>query len=311
MTDTGPPLVVVAMLTYRRPDDLHAALPRLAETVSSCRSPASVLIVDNDPSASAMPLAAAAPDRVRFVHEPTPGIAAARNRALDETGDADLLVFIDDDERPEPGWLDQLVDTWRRDRPAAVVGPVVSTFPSEPEPFIVEGGFFRRRRLPTGTAVDVAATNNLLLDLDQVRRLGVRFDTTLGTAGGSDTLFTRTLHRRGGRLVWCDEAVVVDVVPPGRLTRDWVLRRALRTGNSTSRIGLRLETSTSARAALRVRLTARGGARVLGGALRFVLGVVLGSLRHRANGARTFARGMGMTTGAWGWTYDEYRRRTP
>jgi succinoglycan biosynthesis protein ExoM len=301
---------VVAMLTCRRPDDLPAALPRLVAAASGSAATATVLIVDNDPEASAMPLAAEAPDIVRFVHEPTPGIAAARNRALDESGDADLLVFIDDDERPEPGWLDLLVATWRRCRPAAVVGPVVSTFPSEPEPFIVEGGFFRRRRLPTGTEVDVAATNNLLLDLEQVRRLGVRFDTTLGTAGGSDTLFTRTLHRRGGRLVWCDEAVVVDVVPPSRLTRAWVLRRALRTGNSTSRIGLLLETSPASRTLLRLRLTVQGSARMVGGTLRVVLGVVVRSLRQRANGARTLARGVGMTAGAWGWTYDEYRRRS-
>ena len=40
---------------------------------------------------------------LRYVVEERPGVAAVRNRALDETGGRDLLVFIDDDEEPEPG----------------------------------------------------------------------------------------------------------------------------------------------------------------------------------------------------------------
>ena len=38
----------------------------------------------------------------------------------------------------------------------------------------IAGRFFNRRRLPTGTEVDVAATNNLLLDLIQLHELGLR-----------------------------------------------------------------------------------------------------------------------------------------
>jgi glycosyltransferase involved in cell wall biosynthesis len=307
---TSGPSVLIAMLTYRRPDDLDAALPAILGHLDAARAEAQLLVVDNDPEASAMPLAArhdTAP--VRFVHEPTPGIAAARNRALDESGDADLLVFIDDDERPEPGWLDHLVDTWSATRPAAVVGRVTSTFPVEPDPWIAAGGFFRRRRLPTGTPVDVAATNNLLLDLAQVRAAGVRFDIAFGASGGSDTLFTRQLHQRGGRLVWCDEAVVVDVVPMSRLNRDWVLRRALRTGNSWSRTSIALEPVAWRRLLRRLQLTAAGVARMGAGLARLGWGSLTRSLAHRANGARTLARGLGMTGGAWGYTYVEYRRK--
>lgn len=311
--DDDGPSVVVVMLTYLRTaglvENVDAVLASMREVEEV---QVSLLVVDNDPEASAMALAHRWHDHdVRFVHEPRPGIAAARNRALDEVEDGDLLVFIDDDERPEPGWLRSLVTTWEETEPAAVVGAVVSVFPREPEAWIREGGFFQRRRLETGTEVAMAATNNLLLDVDQVRSAGLRFDSGFSVIGGSDSVFTSQIRRAGGRIVWCDEAVVLDVVPESRLNREWVLRRAFRLGNSTSRVGLALEDGLAGRTARRLQLTGRGLIRVFGGGGRIVFGVVMRSVGHRARGARTLARGLGMTGGAWGYGYEEYRRDEP
>jgi succinoglycan biosynthesis protein ExoM len=308
----GGPAVVVAMLTYLRTTDLPEAVEAVRAAIGSgtAAGRADLLVIDNDPEGSAMALADRWPD-VRFVHEPVPGIAAARNRALDEAAGHDLLVFIDDDERPQAGWLSALLETWLSTEPAAVVGPVVSTFAVEPGTWIGQGGFFTRRRLPTETQVSVAATNNLLLDLRWVNRLDLRFDLAFGATGGSDTLFARQLHRAGGRIVWCDEAVVTDVVPPSRATRGWVLRRALRSGNSWSRVAVALEEGAGSRIRRRVQLSAAGMARVVGGGARILLGVLARSTRHRAAGAKTLARGVGMASGAWGYTYAEYRRPRP
>ncbi len=306
-----PVRVVVAVLTYRRPDDLAAVLPQLVEQAQ--RVPegflADVLVIDNDPRAGARgqvdSFANGAAVPVAYEHEPEPGIAAARNRALDAAVDRRLLVYIDDDERPQGDWLRLLLETWVGHAAAAVVGPVVSTFAVEPSAFVTAGRFFDRRRLPTGTRVTVAATNNLLLDLDLVRAAGLRFDTTLGTVGGSDTLFTRALVRAGGRMIWCDEAVVVDVVPEERTTTSWNLRRALRSGNSWSVTALRLERGGPVQ---RVRLLGRGAVRIGGGAARAAWGVVSRDEGHRARGVRSVARGTGMVMGATGLLYREYKR---
>src|SRR3954469_16278179 len=75
---SGAKSVVVAVLTYRRTDRLAGLLPQLVQQAAAVG--AAVLVVDNDPEASARPVAAGSP--VRYVHEPRPGIAAARNRAL-------------------------------------------------------------------------------------------------------------------------------------------------------------------------------------------------------------------------------------
>lgn len=311
--------IVIAVLTYRRPEDIAVALPRLAAQAGADASggagaAATVLVIDNDPAASAREvveqLAGTLPaGMVRYVHEPKPGIAAARNRALAEAGSGGLLVFIDDDETPSERWLAQLVELQRSSGAAAVVGPVISEYEHEPEPWIEAGRFFRRRRLPTGARLDVAATNNLLLDLRQVRELQLSFDERFGLSGGSDTLFTRQLVQRGGTMLWCDEAVVVDRVPASRLTRGWVLRRALRSGNSATRVSLELRGNAAARLTARGSALASGGLRLLGGSARLAAGFATGSEAQKAMGLRTAARGLGMASGAFGYVYSEYRRK--
>ncbi|MBC7632317.1 glycosyltransferase [Aeromicrobium sp.] len=306
--------LTIAVLTYKRNVDLEALLPALVAQMASARAQvatARVLVIDNDPAASARSVLESQPVGlpVDYVHEPVPGISSARNRALAASADSDLLVFIDDDERPTEGWLGHLLATYEAaDRPAAVIGPVISTFAVEPDAWVASGDFFSRRRMPTGTAVNVGATNNLLLDLRQVRELELTFDTGFGTTGGEDTLFTMQVVAGGRRMVWCDEAIVHDVVPAARVTRSWVLGRALSSGNSWSLISVRLAGGLRARSSRRLLLSGRGLLRLGGGSARWMLGVVSRSSRHRAKGLRTAARGLGMVSGAWGYRYEEYRR---
>lgn len=306
-------VVAIAVLTYRRPQDIALALPLLAAQAAGASEPTHILVIDNDPAASAratvLTAARESTAEIRYVHESRPGISAARNRALCESAAAQLLVFIDDDEIPSEGWLNHLLALYRRTRAAAVVGPVVSAYETEPDAWVAAGDFFNRRRLPTGTEVNVAATNNLLLDLDRIRSLGLEFDERFGISGGSDTLFTRSLASKGGLMVWCDEAVVVDNVPANRLTRNWVLRRALRSGNSHSRVRLELASGKLHSLAVRLNLLAPGTIRLLGGTSRYVLGALGQSMPHKAKGLRTAARGLGMILGAFGYVYSEYRRK--
>jgi succinoglycan biosynthesis protein ExoM len=315
VTSNDSVAVCIAVLTFRRPDDIAKALPMLlaqADEVSVARDSSyavEVLVIDNDPAASAASIVESiARPELRYVVEPEPGIAAARNRALRESAGADMLVFIDDDERPHESWLQRLLDTKLRTGAVAVAGAVVSEYEGPVDPWVTAGGFFVRRRLPTSTQIDMAATNNLLLDLHEIRRLGLRFDPEFGLSGGEDTLFTRTIVARGGLMVWCDEAIVTDWVPSSRMSRGWVLRRALSSGNSVSRVELRL--AAGARQRLRARFAActRGMPRILGGVGRWVAGICTGSPKHQARGLRTMARGAGMVSGAFGYVFQEYKR---
>ena len=312
---TTPRTVLVAIPTYQRPGQLAVGLPLVlaqARQVSEQNEfRASVVVIDNDPHASARDVVAAlAGEDLDYVVEPQPGISAARNRALDEAKDADLLVFLDDDEQPREGWLRCLLQTWEATVAAAVMGRVVSQLEGDLDPWVQAGQFFQRARMPTGTAIPVAAAGNLLLDLRQIREVGVRFDERLGLTGGEDTLFSRTLASRGGRMVWCDESVADDYVPAARLTRRWVLTRSWSHGNAASLVELYLAADWRRRQLVRIRECRRGLVRIVGGAARYLVGLVTRSRRHQARGLRTVYRGGGMISAAVGLRYQEYARPT-
>lgn len=303
--------VTIGVLTYRRPHLLPGTLKALVGHLDAERphdTASRILVVDNDPAGSAEEAVRSAGSRVRYVHEPQPGIAAARQRALVETPTSHFLAFIDDDEVPSPQWLAHLLATWvSAERPAAVAGRVIPRYEVEPPEWIAAGGFFVRRSLPTGTTVEAAGAGNLMLDLAQVSALGLSFDASLGTRGGEDTLFTSELTRRGGRIVWCEEAAATDLVPADRLTRRWILRRAYSHGTVTSMVRLR-SCPAGPTKRVRARLVLGGAGRMIGGVLRGGAGVVSGSPFLRARGPWLVCRGAGVVAGALGSTYDEYGR---
>ncbi len=306
--------LTVGILTFQRPDELTKTLAGVLAQVDEVNAAdaglsVDVLVVDNDPAGTAE---AATRDighpALRYVIESSPGIASARNRALDEAAASDLLVYIDDDEVPRPRWLSSIVSTWRSTQAAAVMGRVESAFDGELSPWIAAGDFFARPRMPSGTEIPVAAAGNLLLDLRQIRRLGVRFDVTLGLSGGEDNLLSRRLTNRGGRIVWCDESVADDLVPAKRLTRDWLLRRSWSHGNTSSVVELRMAAGRGARLATRATCVGRGLTRVFLGSARHLLGRLTGNLSHDALGLRMLYRGGGMIAGALNIVYREYAR---
>ena len=325
--------LTIAIPTFRRPDDLKRAIGGVLKQVAeqAAREPsggtvsdAEVLVIDNDAQCSGRKAAlAAAADagvavrasadeptagdmNVRYVVEERPGVAAVRNRALDETTERDLLIFIDDDEEPEPGWLAALVGLWASTGCQAVAGPVIPVYEVEPEAWVRQGEFFVRRTWPTGTVRPVAASNCLLLDLGFVRRAGLRFDEAFGATGGEDTLFTRRLSAAGGVIRWCDEARVRDHVPASRLTRPWILRRQRSHAATSVRVELALA-GGGVQPAIRTRAAVGGLVRIVVGGLRMVGGTLIGSPRHAAKGARLLDRGRGiLAASAGGGVHREY-----
>jgi glycosyltransferase involved in cell wall biosynthesis len=271
-----------------------------------------LVIVDNDPDASAGPVVERfQAELVRYVHEPVPGIAAARNRAIAEAADADAIVFIDDDEVPLEGWLQSIVEAWQVWRCAAVTGPVTFLFEGPVDDWVRESGVFARSVRPTGSANPGASSANLLLDLRILRELGIRFDDEFGLTGGSDTMLAHSLRARGQVIRWCQEAEVAEYVPPERARRDWVFTRTIRTSNTWSRVAMRLAETPAARGRARSKLTARAGARISRGLLLRGRAILHRDLGLDARGAVDVASGIGLLMGAYGRVRTEYGRPNP
>jgi hypothetical protein len=305
-------LITVAIPTFRRPEGIAAALeavrPQIAALGNSLPDvSAAALVVDNDPGASARELVTGL--GVPYVHEPEAGIAAVRNRALRELSTSDAVIFIDDDEVPEPGWLEALVRRYLDSGADAVAGRVITIFPEDTDPWVRASGAFVRPQRRDGQTMAEAATNNLLLDLGTVTRLGLSFDAEFGLTGGSDSMFTARLVALGGTIRWCEDAVVVEREDPVRFTRRWVLMRTFRFGNTWSRVRIRLARSGAGRLVQRARCVATGVARIGQGALMWVRGAATRSLEYRARGLRTIYRGAGNVAGAIGYAHNEYGRR--
>jgi hypothetical protein len=212
---------------------------------------------------------------------------------------------------PDEGWLRTLYAAYRETGAAAVAGPVVSRYTVEPEPWVLAGGFYdraHRRGLATGTTVAVAATNNLLLDLRVVRGAGLEFDPALGLSGGEDTHFTSALTAAGGRIVWCAEAVVSDVVPADRLTRRYLLARSAGLANATARVALMLAPGRGRRALVRARILATCLARGVLGASQVAAGTVRDDVARDARGRRALARSRGELLAVFGKVLLPYAR---
>lgn len=307
--------LIVAIPTFHRPERLTNALTAVQEQIDDengrpdAPMRSSILVIDNDPAGSAGPVASE--HGVKYVVEPRPGIAAVRNRALAECAGAgaDALLFLDDDETPESGWLRAMIEMYTTTRPTAVAGRVVTRKSGAMEPWDSHGNAFARPTRTHGQLMTEAATNNLLLDLDGVRRLGLSFDERFGLTGGSDSMFTLQLTRRGGTIRWAEDAVVVEQEDPERHTRSWLLMRVFRFGNTSARVRITLAPTAAGRFVERVLAFGQGGARVVGGSVRWAFGVVSRSLPHQTHGLRIASRGLGMMAGAVGYAHDEYGRR--
>ena len=221
----------VCVATYKRPRLLEKLLRDLQQQRLPSDVGIHVIVVDNDVEESARPVVAAfqgSSMSLEYLSEPKRNIAVARNRAL-EYAQGDLVAFIDDDESAPTGWLAALLDTMEQHRADVVLGPVNGRLPDDAPGWIRQGRFFERPARASGTRVTLGGTGNALMRASLVRgRLA--FNPRYGLSGSEDTDFFFRLSRGGACMVWCQEAMLWEAVPPERLNARWLLERGFAAG---------------------------------------------------------------------------------
>lgn len=226
----------ICICTFRRPNLLRQLL-RALESADLDGLDCEIVIVDNDPAGSALPVirewASRSPYPTVAVHVPTPSIALARNAAV-HAARGKWVVFIDDDETPEPEWLWQLAATQHAERADIVIGPVLPRYPAGTPVWVRDCGVFEPHRYPTGTRLKSreAYSGNALIRRSLLLQLPGPFEPSFGVTGGEDTMLFWDLEQRGARIVWCAEARAHETVPPARLRLRWILLRSFRGGQS-------------------------------------------------------------------------------
>jgi succinoglycan biosynthesis protein ExoM len=228
--------ISICICTFKRPKLLRQLLERLENQRTDGLFTYSVVVADNDPAYSAQQVVAALSSTFRvhlaYCHEAQQNIALARNRAL-ENAEGDFIAFIDDDEFPEDDWLYNLFKTCEAYGVDGVLGPVNPHFESEPPGWVKKGKFFDRPTFDTGYRVnwDEARTGNVLFKRDILNAVDIPFQSEFATAG-EDVDFFRRMMEKGYTFVWCNEAVVHELVPASRCTRSYLLNRALLRGSN-------------------------------------------------------------------------------
>ncbi len=230
--------ISVCIATYHRPERLERLL---ADLVDQRLPPFEIVVVDNDAGGSARAVverrvASGAPCPVHFAIQPEQNISLTRNRTVALAG-GDWLAFIDDDERAPADWLRLLALAARQYEADGVLGPVVPLVPDTAPDWIRRGRFYDWVRLQTGETVprNRLRFGNVLLRAHRVLAYASPFDPAYGLTGGEDGDLLARIAADGGRIVWCDEAIVTEPVETARLSLHWLLRRALRGGQDFAR----------------------------------------------------------------------------
>ena len=178
--------------------------------------------------------------KVSYFIEPELGIASARNHALEYAikNDYDLLTFADDDEEVHKQWLIELLkeqSAYNLDLVGSPVrlAPVDATF-SFWQTLIwtavnennqrVENRHLEMRTRGRAGSVRIA-TGSWMGNLDFFRRTGLRFDTSLGLAGGEDWRLYDEAKMMGARTGWSPHAIAYETVPATRLSLRYYYRR--------------------------------------------------------------------------------------
>ncbi len=180
---------------------------------------------------------------LRMVSEPCPGVSHARNRGVREAR-ADLLVWIDDDERIDEGFLSAYLDFFDANPEASAAGGrIIAEYPegrprwmskyaempvANPMDFGPAVRPFPRGRVPGG--------GNMAFRREAAVRYG-GFDASLGRVGREliggeeNDFFERML--RGGETIWyVPGAVMHHIIPPEKLTEDYFRRLCFNVGRS-------------------------------------------------------------------------------
>jgi len=319
-----PPIrnVAICICTYQRPDGLRAVLHGLQlQTFRKLRPPhIQVIIADNEGSDRARTICeqsrSGSIDAISYRHEPRRGISHARNTCLDAISPhTDCIAMLDDDEIPEPQWLEALMLARQQTGADMVSGPVLPMLPPNAPQWLEDSGLYRRpRHMNTITDLSTSpplSTCNVLINARLLLRTGVRFDPDFGLSGGEDKLFFQQLKGLGCSSAWAANAIAHETIPPERAAFGYLWDTEYRAGNIRLRLRQRLCKGCSwyKRLAIRGRTILKGLNSVftgLFGLLRCLVTLCL-SRQRLAQHAMLIAFGFGLLASVFGRRYEFYR----
>jgi len=230
--------LIIGFGTLNRPKMVRDTLESLSKLELPVGYRVELVLADNDPTETTRPVAEDYKKKFNYsftyLTEKRRGIVYMRNAILEyaETQNTSLLAFIDDDEIVSEDWLVRMVEAKEKFKADVIVGRVERKLPEDTPKWILQGKFFERPNIKTGTVRRAASTSNVLFDFKKlVVEFGLKFHPALNLSGSSDTYLFSEATEKGARIVWLNEGRIHESIPKSRMTVKWQLQRAFRHTN--------------------------------------------------------------------------------
>lgn len=194
--------------TYRRPERLAECLESLA-ALDYPRDRFEVVVVDDGSENPAQAIVDGFRDRLTttFVRQQNQGPAAARNKGA-KVAKGPILVFTDDDCRPDPTWLKEIVSACAGCEGAAIGGAIVNGLPdnvfSAASQVLVT---YLYAHYEVGHASQFFCSNNLAFPARRFWEIG-GFDEQFTHPAGEDREICERWRNAGYRAVYAPRAIV-------------------------------------------------------------------------------------------------------
>lgn len=245
MVDHGGMAYTVVICTHNQATRLRRTLDDAAR-IAPPVAPWELLIIDNASSDETPSLLEERwwrrPEwNVRIAHEEKLGLSNARNRAVAEAR-GNYIIFMDDDETPDEGWLMAYERAIEQYQPDALGGRIEVLFEDGDRPSWLQDellGFLgkldhgdRSFRLEDGNLLIFGG--NFGFRREVFKDAGL-FDCELGrkgrvNSGGEDTQMCRRLLKLGRHVRWVPEALIYHRIQSGKLRRRYFLDLHYRMG---------------------------------------------------------------------------------
>lgn len=223
--------VSIVVCTRNRSQSLLNALRSLIVLETDHHFPYEIVVINNnstdDTSQVVRDLAASACISIREFVETKPGVVYARNRGVKEAV-GEWIAFFDDDQLADPRWLLQLLKCGREQKSLCVGGTVTLSLPpgfNQPiTPFcrMLLGETVGMDHLQRYSPRRTPGAGNLLIHRSVFDTVGL-FREEFNKRGEDTDLYLR-MHSAGIEGWFTPDAIVHHVIPPERLTPEYLLR---------------------------------------------------------------------------------------
>ena len=231
--------LVICICTYNRNLSLIRCLKSIDKLYLISNIKIKIIIVDNSAKCTSLKLVKKLKKSFKYkiiqLHEKRRGVVYARNKCLSKLKKINpkFTCFFDDDCIVDRFWLKNVFKILKSTDAEIVTGPQIPLKKSSlnSSNLMNYSQFFEKKYRENINRVDWAASNNVFLEYDIIKKHKLFFDKALNKFGiGEDQLFFLKLNNYGHKIYWSKTIKVFENIHKHRLKLDWLIRRSFRLG---------------------------------------------------------------------------------